>query len=101
MEPHADTMPPVPVEALPAGAWVCDLVYRPLQTRLLEAAAARGLTTIDGLGMLVHQGALAFERWTGSPRACGDTGASRSRSNQRSVNTVSGDFGREDCHETT
>jgi shikimate dehydrogenase len=66
MEPHADTMPPVPVEALPAGAWVCDLVYRPLQTRLLQAAAARGLTTIDGLGMLAHQGALAFERWTGS-----------------------------------
>jgi shikimate dehydrogenase len=67
MEPHADTTPPVPVEALPVGAWVCDLVYRPLQTRLLQAAAARGLTTIDGLGMLVHQGALAFERWTGSP----------------------------------
>jgi shikimate dehydrogenase len=67
MEPHADTMPPVPVEALPAGAWVCDLVYRPLQTRLLQAAAARGLKTIDGLGMLVHQGALAFERWIGSP----------------------------------
>jgi shikimate dehydrogenase len=67
MEPHADTMLPVPVEALPAGAWVCDLVYRPLQTRLLQAAAARGLKTIDGLGMLVYQGALAFERWTGSP----------------------------------
>ena len=42
------------------------MVYRPLQTRLLQAAAARGLKTIDGLGMLVHQGALAFERWTGS-----------------------------------
>jgi shikimate dehydrogenase len=67
MEPHTDTIPPVPVEALPAGAWVCDLVYRPLQTRLLETASARGLKTIDGLGMLVHQGALAFERWTGSP----------------------------------
>jgi shikimate dehydrogenase len=38
-----------------------------LQTRLLETASARGLKTIDGLGMLVHQGALAFERWTGSP----------------------------------
>jgi shikimate dehydrogenase len=67
MEPHTDMTPPLPVEALPADAWVCDLVYRPLQTRLLQAAAARGLTTIDGLGMLVHQGALAFERWTGSP----------------------------------
>jgi shikimate dehydrogenase len=42
------------------------LVYRPLQTRLLETASARRLKTIDGLGMLAHQGALAFERWTGS-----------------------------------
>jgi shikimate dehydrogenase len=67
MEPHANTTPPLPVESLPAGAWVCDLVYRPLQTRLLQAASARGLTTVDGLGMLVHQGARAFERWTGSP----------------------------------
>lgn len=67
MTPHTDTMPPLPLEALPAESWMCDLVYRPLQTRLLQAAAARGLKTVDGLGMLVHQGALAFERWTGAP----------------------------------
>ncbi len=67
MEPDADTMPPVPIEALPADAWVCDLVYRPLHTRLLNSARRRGLRTIDGLGMLVHQGALAFERWTAQP----------------------------------
>lgn len=67
MAPNSDTMPPLPLEALPADSWMCDLVYRPLQTRLLQAAAARGLKTVDGLGMLVHQGALAFERWTGVP----------------------------------
>ena len=44
---------------------VVDLVYRPSRTRLLEAAAARGAVTANGLGMLVHQAALALERWTG------------------------------------
>jgi shikimate dehydrogenase len=67
MEPDSEAMPPVPLDALPSEAWVCDLVYRPMQTRLLQAAHQRGLHTVDGLGMLVHQGALAFERWTGQP----------------------------------
>ncbi len=44
---------------------VADIVYRPLQTELLSAARARGLTTMDGLGMLIHQGARAFELWFG------------------------------------
>lgn len=65
MAPHADTSPPVAWDALPDTAWACDLVYRPLHTRFLQAARERGLRTVDGLGMLVHQGALAFERWTG------------------------------------
>ncbi len=55
----------LPVAALPASAVVTDLVYRPLETALLRAASQRGLRTVDGLGMLLHQGALAFERWTG------------------------------------
>lgn len=67
MEPNADTMPDLPLESLPPEAWVCDLVYRPLHTRLLQRAQQLSLRTIDGLGMLVHQGALAFERWTGMP----------------------------------
>lgn len=67
MGTYADTMPDVPLEALPAGAWVCDLVYHPRWTRLLQTAQQLGLHTIDGLGMLVYQGALAFERWTGVP----------------------------------
>ncbi len=46
-----------------ANAIVADIVYRPLHTPLLIAARARGLTTIDGLGMLIHQGARSFELW--------------------------------------
>ena len=44
---------------------VYDIVYTPPETRLLQAAAEKGCHTIGGLGMLVHQGAIAFERWTG------------------------------------
>lgn len=44
---------------------VADLVYEPLVTPLLAAAAEAGAVTVDGLGMLVHQAAVAFESWTG------------------------------------
>ena len=47
------------------GQVVAELVVHPVRTALLEAAAAKGCTTVDGVGMLVHQAALAFERWTG------------------------------------
>jgi shikimate dehydrogenase len=50
---------------VPAGLTVFDLVYNPLNTGLLQQARACGAHAIDGLGMLVHQGALAFELWTG------------------------------------
>jgi shikimate dehydrogenase len=43
---------------------VYDIVYTPPETRLMRAAAERGCRTIGGLGMLVHQGAIAFEKWT-------------------------------------
>ncbi len=65
MEPHSDTMPPVPLGEVSESVWVCDLVYRPLHTRLLKTAESLRLKTIGGVGMLVWQGALAFERWTG------------------------------------
>ena len=55
----------VPIEALPDEATVLDMVYEPLQTALLARAQERGLRTVDGLGMLLHQGAIAFEMWTG------------------------------------
>jgi shikimate dehydrogenase len=57
---------PVPVDRLPDRAAVATLVYnRP--SALLDAARARGLPTMDGAAMLVHQGARAFALWTGTP----------------------------------
>jgi shikimate dehydrogenase len=44
---------------------VADLVYEPIETPLLAAARLRGLATVDGVGMLVHQAALAIRLWTG------------------------------------
>jgi shikimate dehydrogenase len=63
MRPDHDELP-VDVELLRTGQVVADLVYRPFETPLLAAARARGLIATNGLGMLVHQAALAFERWT-------------------------------------
>ena len=50
---------------LKPNAIVYDAVYAPLETDLLKAARVRGLRTVDGLGMLIHQGALAFDIWFG------------------------------------
>jgi len=50
---------------LPAGAFIYDLVYNPAETTLLLQARQSGLAYANGLGMLVEQAALAFERWTG------------------------------------
>lgn len=55
----------VPLDALSPRAVVNDLVYTPLRTTFLEEAEAIGCTTVDGLGMLLHQAAPAFERWFG------------------------------------
>lgn len=55
----------MPLSALKPGAVVSDLVYTPLQTPLLAAAAAAGHTTVDGLGMLLYQAVPGFERWFG------------------------------------
>ncbi|MGB0749760.1 MAG: shikimate dehydrogenase [Magnetospiraceae bacterium] len=51
--------------ALPIDALVTDIVYVPLQTPLLQWAAARGNPTVDGLGMLLHQARPGFEAWFG------------------------------------
>lgn len=56
---------PVPAEALHGDLAVMDIVYRPLDTRLLREADAAGAQTIDGAWMLLYQGVAAFERWTG------------------------------------
>lgn len=56
---------PVPIECLPAGTAVADLVYRPGGTRLVRAAAAAGFRALDGIEMLIEQGAVGLERWLG------------------------------------
>lgn len=59
--------PPLDLDlsALSPDALVSDIVYVPLETPLLKAAKARGLKTVDGLGMLLHQAVPGFERWFG------------------------------------
>lgn len=57
----------VPAEVLRPGQLVVDLVYHPARTPLLQAAAANGARTANGLSMLIHQAAVALERWTGRP----------------------------------
>ena len=56
---------PLQADSLGAGSCVVDMVYRDGGTRLLEAARTRGADVIDGLEILVAQGAASFERWTG------------------------------------
>ena len=51
--------------AIPETALVSDLVYTPLETNLLKMAKNRGSRTVDGLGMLIHQGVPGFEAWFG------------------------------------
>ncbi|WP_170410822.1 shikimate dehydrogenase [Ruegeria atlantica] len=55
----------VPLDGLQAGSVVTDLVYAPLKTKLLQTAEEAGCTTVDGLGMLLHQAVPGFERWFG------------------------------------
>lgn len=66
MEPDSEGIPLNP-ELLGRFRVVMDLVYRPLETRLLQEARERGCEVIDGLQMLIHQGAAQFELWTGRP----------------------------------
>jgi shikimate dehydrogenase len=65
-----------PIDRAPSYGIVMDAVYAPLETPLLAAARARGMKTVDGLGMLIHQGALAFAHWFGVRP---DTGVARER----------------------
>ncbi len=58
---------PCPLETAGPALLVVDIVYTPRETPLLRRAAARGLRTLGGLPMLIYQGALAFELWTGIP----------------------------------
>ena len=64
MSPDVDDTP-VPAKLLKPGLIVFDIVYNPIKTRLLGEAEEAGAQTISGVDMLVWQGALAFEKWTG------------------------------------
>jgi shikimate dehydrogenase len=55
---------PVPSQLIPPRALVFDIIYNPLETRLLAEARKRGARTLGGLSMLVYQGAASFELWT-------------------------------------
>ena len=61
----ADALPPVDLDTLHGGLVVADVVVSPPRTAFLRAAEAAGARTLDGLGMLVGQGALAVHLWTG------------------------------------
>ena len=58
---------PIDPDLLGRFRLVMDIVYQPLETRLLREAKARGAATIDGLQMLIHQATAQFELWTGRP----------------------------------
>jgi shikimate dehydrogenase len=65
MWPQTDASPWPETLPVPGHWTVYDLVYNPAETRLLTQSSAAGAAAIGGLGMLVHQGALAFKLWTG------------------------------------
>jgi shikimate dehydrogenase len=60
----SDTLP-LSREFIRKGQLVCDLVYNPPNTRFLRMARSRGAKTLRGIGMLLYQGVIAFEIWTG------------------------------------
>ncbi len=64
---HSDTegKSPLDVGLIPRGALVYDVIYNPLETPLLTDAQKAGARTLSGLAMLVYQGAMSFELWTG------------------------------------
>ncbi len=67
MHPNEDECLNIPFSCLRPAQIVCDLIYNPPQTLFLKRAAEAGAKVKNGLGMLLYQGALAFELWTGKP----------------------------------
>ena len=63
--PDVTAMPRVALDSIRPDLLVCDVIPNPPQTAFLKAVAARGARTLDGLGMLVYQGAIGFKLWTG------------------------------------
>jgi len=65
MSPRSELLPIADLPPLSSATLVYDLIYNPWATRFLQLAAERGARTMNGVDMLVYQGALSFERWTG------------------------------------
>ncbi|OGO34968.1 MAG: shikimate dehydrogenase [Chloroflexi bacterium RBG_16_57_11] len=63
--PNVDHKPDLDYATIHPGVTICDVIPNPPQTSLLSRARARGARTLDGLGMLVYQGAIGFKLWTG------------------------------------
>jgi shikimate dehydrogenase len=63
--PDVEAMPPVKLSGARPGMLVCDVVFNPPETPLLAEARRLGLPTLDGLSMLVYQGTIGFQLWTG------------------------------------
>jgi shikimate dehydrogenase len=63
--PNVTDKPNLDYDSIRAGMIVCDVIPNPPRTAFLREAEARGARTLDGLGMLVYQGAIAFKMWTG------------------------------------
>ncbi|WP_418792318.1 shikimate dehydrogenase [Phosphitispora sp. TUW77] len=66
MHPNTNDMPPISFAEIPEGVLVCDLIYNPGETMFLKKAKEQGLPVMNGIGMLLYQGVIAFELWTGS-----------------------------------
>jgi shikimate dehydrogenase len=64
MYPHSSEPPVVGESFMHEGMLVCDLVYNPMYTSLLQAAKRAGASILSGVGMLAYQGALSLELWT-------------------------------------
>jgi shikimate dehydrogenase len=65
MYPHAGDTPIIEPSRLWKDSYVYDIIFNPPETRFLLGAREQGCRTANGLGMLLHQGALSFEYWTG------------------------------------
>lgn len=63
--PNIEEVPSVAVDSIRPDLLVCDVIPNPPQTTFLRTVAAQGARTLDGLGMLVYQGAIGFQMWTG------------------------------------
>jgi shikimate dehydrogenase len=65
--PNVDALPDISLDQARSELFVCDVIPNPPDTRLMQLARSRGLRTLNGLSMLVHQGTIGFELWTGQP----------------------------------